>query len=58
MYSYDDLFETLRSGGGALLGAVSDEEARIIVDVLAHTPKPWVEVNCMGIFEVRSPWLA
>lgn len=53
MYRYDDSFETLRSGGGALLGAVSDEEARIIVDVLAHTPKPWVEVNCMGIFEVR-----
>jgi hypothetical protein len=57
MYSYDDLFEILQDGGEELLGAVSDEEARIIVDVLVHAPKPWVEVNCMGILMFVRPSL-
>ncbi|POF88363.1 hypothetical protein [Pseudomonas putida] len=57
MHSYDELFEILQGGGEELLGAVSDEEARIIVDVLAHTPEPWVEANCMGILMYVRPGL-
>ena len=56
--AYSEIWDVYNSEGGEeLLGLTSEEQARQITHVLAHTDEPGREVNCMGLLECVRPRL-